>query len=65
MNKDIAFLHGRKMVLVKHMSMGGIKGFALDHKQSVIRHDGEIKHHLVHLCITVSPNRINFILHGI
>ena len=44
---------------------GCIQCPAVYDKQSVIRHDREVKHHLVHLRVTVSPDRADFILHGV
>ena len=65
MDQYIARLHGRQVILVIYMAMGCIQCPAVYDKQSVIRHDREVKHHLVHLRVTVSPDRADFILHGV
>ena len=38
------------------MHIGGIKAQVIEIKQGIIRHAGEIQHHLVHLCLTVAPD---------
>ena len=47
------------------MSMGCIKGFAVNGKDTVVCHHRKLQNHLVYLCLAVSTYRIDFILHGI
>ena len=53
-----------------HMPVGGKDGKrparpVRQFQETVIRQDREVKHHLIHLCITVSPDTEQIILHRI
>ena len=60
-NQDVALLHGRQMILVIDMSMGRVERLSLDGEKGIVRQDGELQHHLVHLRIAVAPNRVNLV----
>ena len=60
--QKITRLKRRKPVRTENMAMGSIHPEAIDTQQGIIRHDREIKHHLVHFRIAVSTDTQQIVL---
>ena len=55
-----------QVVRVEEMAVGGKEGAAvLQHQGGVVRHDGELQHHLVHLGVAVAPHGDDLVLQAV
>ena len=65
--KDFTFGKGQRRILAVMMAVRGIYRLTAVGQHKIVRQDRKIQYHLVHLCITVSPDAdviFLFIQHG-
>ena len=59
-DQDLSRIHGGQIFPlgkgIVHMPVGCVKAQAVQHQKAVIRHAGKVQHHLVNLCLAVSPD---------
>ena len=56
MDEQVAILMRRQVIQIKEMTMRDERGSSIKVKESIIRHDGELEHHLIDFGITVAAD---------
>ena len=62
LEEDISILLKRKALCVIDMAVGKENSMLSPLQKGIVRHNGKIQYHLIHLCLTVPSNCKNFFL---
>ena len=64
-DQNVSVLQRGKIVLIIYVSVGGVKSFSFNRKYAVIRHNGKVEDHLIHLGLTVASDGIDLFLYSV